>query len=412
MNKRKILVPEYFLKFKCIGSNCEDTCCIGWKVDIDRKTYKRYKKCADFEMKNKLNKNVIRNRNQASDERYAKIKLDDYAVCPFLNAEKLCEIQLKIGEQYLSNVCSAYPKVSNIINGVYEKSCFMSCPEIVRLALLNPEGISFIETEEDENIRNIVDVVYDKRNYESTLDAKKYFEEIRTLIIQLLKTREYELWERLTIIGLLCDKLQKCIDDKEINKIPELINTFTSLTIDGTFKETLESIPTNINIQMELIKEIADQRIIKGVWNSRFLRCFDECLEGIQYNDEFTVEAIGQRYLEAYDKYYVSFMKKYDYILENYLVNHVFRRMFPFDMRGNIFDSYCLLVIYYSLIKLLIIGISAYKKEELKTDDIITLVQSFSKAVEHDGKFINDIIEMMKVNKFLNMSYMVILLKN
>ena len=38
----KIRVPEYFKDFKCIASECEDTCCAGWGIVIDDETYKKY----------------------------------------------------------------------------------------------------------------------------------------------------------------------------------------------------------------------------------------------------------------------------------------------------------------------------------------------------------------------------------
>ena len=28
-----MLIPEYVKKFKCIGSECEDTCCKGWRIN-------------------------------------------------------------------------------------------------------------------------------------------------------------------------------------------------------------------------------------------------------------------------------------------------------------------------------------------------------------------------------------------
>ena len=39
-HKRSLLIPQYFKNFTCIGSDCEDSCCIGWRVDIDHNTYK------------------------------------------------------------------------------------------------------------------------------------------------------------------------------------------------------------------------------------------------------------------------------------------------------------------------------------------------------------------------------------
>ena len=39
----KTRVPDYFKQFKCIASECEDTCCAGWEIVIDDETYDMYK---------------------------------------------------------------------------------------------------------------------------------------------------------------------------------------------------------------------------------------------------------------------------------------------------------------------------------------------------------------------------------
>ena len=36
INKR---YPVYFEEFKCIGGKCEDSCCIGWNIDIYKVTF-------------------------------------------------------------------------------------------------------------------------------------------------------------------------------------------------------------------------------------------------------------------------------------------------------------------------------------------------------------------------------------
>ena len=35
----KIRTPEYYKDFKCIAGACTDTCCAGWDVDVDEKSY-------------------------------------------------------------------------------------------------------------------------------------------------------------------------------------------------------------------------------------------------------------------------------------------------------------------------------------------------------------------------------------
>lgn len=36
----KMIYPSYIEKFQCIGGKCEDNCCIGWDIDIDKETFK------------------------------------------------------------------------------------------------------------------------------------------------------------------------------------------------------------------------------------------------------------------------------------------------------------------------------------------------------------------------------------
>ena len=43
--KANMFMPKYMLTFKCIGSECVDTCCAGWDINIDEDTYKKYSNC-------------------------------------------------------------------------------------------------------------------------------------------------------------------------------------------------------------------------------------------------------------------------------------------------------------------------------------------------------------------------------
>ena len=45
---RTILVPEYYKQFQCIGGACEDTCCAGWNITVDKPTYQKYKKVKEI----------------------------------------------------------------------------------------------------------------------------------------------------------------------------------------------------------------------------------------------------------------------------------------------------------------------------------------------------------------------------
>lgn len=413
MNKKRrpLLIPQYMHSFTCIGSKCEDSCCIGWQVSIDRITYKKYQKLKEAELKPALDKYIGRNRSQPSEEDYGRIRLNSDSSCPFLTEERLCRIQARIGEQYLSDVCTTYPRTSNIINGTLEKSATLSCPEAARKALLNPEPMEFDQIEESLEARNIIKTQVDINMVKAAGRPEGYFWELRIFTIQVLQNRVYTLGERLIMLGMFYQKVEQFIQANQSAGIPNLIASYIQLIDSGAFKEELSEIPVQVAIQMELLKELADERIVRGVSSQRYIDCFKQCLQGLQYSITDMVEDIADRYQEAEKKYYRPFMNDHDYIMENYLVNFVFKNMFPFCGEKNIFNDYVMLVVHYALIKMHLIGMAALH-QGLNEELVITLIQSFVKTVEHNEQYLKLISDLLKQNGYTTMAYMAILINN
>ncbi|OMD41435.1 flagellin lysine-N-methylase [Paenibacillus odorifer] len=410
--KRIVLVPSYLEKFACIGSACEDTCCVGWRVDIDQKTYKKYKNVGNWEIKSHLSKHIKRNRSNPSEGNYAKIVMKSNNACPLLNEDKLCSIQKELGEDYLSNVCSTYPRVTNQVNEILEKSATLSCPEAARLALLNPEGIQFNEIEESIHSRNVISKKLNTNSKIAIQKMESYFWELRIFTIQVLQNRSYSLAHRVIILGMFYQKVQGYINDGNLSGIPQQIASYTILMEDGSFREGLSGISSSVAIQMQLLKELADVRVFHGIQSERYMECFGEVLHGIQYTKDSIVEEIAERYQKAYDEYYAPFMSEHEYILENYLVNYVYKNLFPRTSDENVFEAYILLVVHYSLIKLHLIGMAGHHKKAFGLDHIIKLTQSFAKTVEHNPLYLRDVIELLKKNSYTSMAYMAILINN
>lgn len=410
---KKVLQPTYMKEFKCIGSTCEDSCCAGWGITLDKGTYKKYKTSKNIKLKDLFQRNITRNRTKnPNNQNYAKINLNNKGECPFLNNEKLCNIQLELGEKYLSNVCTTYPRISSIINGQMEKSAVTSCPQVARLALLNQDGIQFEEVNEDSNAKNFI---ISNINNEDALyknKAEKYIFEIRMFSIQIIKSRDYELWERMIILGLFCKAINETCEKNEVDSIPKVIENYTEMIMQGIFKDSLKDITSQNTIQMEILKELAEEKIFIGVSNQRYVDCFSDFLLGIKYNGNISLDELANNYNKAYNDYYSKLMLKYEYILENFLVNQIFLRVFPFSKGFNIYDNYVLLTIEYSLIKMHLIGMSGFYKETFNVDLVIKLIQSFSKVVDHSDDYLKHIMKLMKDNEYTSIAYMTILVKN
>jgi lysine-N-methylase len=408
---RPLLVPQYMRQFKCIGSQCEDSCCIGWRVTIDHATYRKYNRVRDFEFSSDLNTYIKRNRSNHSEDNYAKVKLKPDNSCPFLNDERLCKIQLQLGENYLSDVCTTYPRTANLVNDVREKSATMSCPEAARLALLNPDEMEFDEITEPFETRNIINKQLDTHQLAVAHKPERYFWELRIFTIQVLQNRAYTLAERLIILGMFYHKVQSQIEASQVEQIPHTIASYTNLLDGGDLREELARIPTQVTIQMELMKKLTDERVVKGVTSQRYLDCYGQFLHGIQYTREATVEEIANRYQEAEGKYFRPFMADHEYILENYLVNHVFRNLFPFSGEKGLFENYVMMIVHYALIKMHLIGMAAFH-QGLNEELVIKLIQSFAKTVEHNQQYLQSAFRLLKDNGYTTMAYMAILINN
>lgn len=409
--KRPGLSPQYMKSFRCVGAACEDSCCVGWRVDIDRETWNKYKKIHHEELTPLIAETIKRNRSATKSEAYyAKVRLDREGACPFLK-DMLCRIQLEYGEAYLSNVCTTYPRSVNIINGVLERSASMSCPEAAKLVLLQPEPMEFDEDSVPAHTRNFIKNSINTQELKYANKAERQLWPLRIFTISVLQDRRHLLWERLVILGIFYDRVQTALNEEKANEIPALIAAHKSMLDDGSFKAAISGIPTQNTIQMELLKELADERYLSGVNNKRYLECFGEFLCGISYTADSTVEEIGRRYHDAWLNYYIPYMEEHEYILENYLVNYVFKNLFPFTGEKSLFDSYAMLILHYSLIKMHLIGIAGYRKN--LTDELVTkLIQSLSKTIEHTQIYLDRIAELIKRNGINTMAYMSILIRN
>ena len=50
-------IPDYYQNFKCTADECEDTCCAGWQIAIDRKSLGRYGKVSG-KFRRRLNRSI------------------------------------------------------------------------------------------------------------------------------------------------------------------------------------------------------------------------------------------------------------------------------------------------------------------------------------------------------------------
>ncbi|OMF61478.1 hypothetical protein BK139_06450 [Paenibacillus sp. FSL R5-0490] len=408
--KEKTLHPVYMKDFKCIGPECEDTCCASWTISIDKKSYKKYKKIANPSFQKKFKEGIkrIKDSNNSNENYYAKMKLDEKSQCSFLTDDKLCGIQQQFGESYLCHTCSVYPRIINKLDDNIEKSGTVSCPEIARLALLNKEGIQFEIIE--------VDKPYQKYNGELQSNDFKLnslehnYWNIRFFIIEILQERSIKLWERLLYIGLFVQKIQSenYTTKSELNN---LISTFKYNLVNSNVSDLFKQIPVNMETQYKILKLIAEARQIEGINHPKFQKHYNDFLKGISYSSSRHDSENLQDYKEAL-RFYLEIEREIEYIFENYLVNYVFQTMFPLNTDGNYMREYSYLILHYVLIRLHLVGIKANLEGNFNEYEIVSFIQSFSRNVGHNKGYLQKVYKFLEENSLNNLGSYTILLKN
>lgn len=386
----QLLIPEYLLKFSCIGDRCEDNCCSGWTVTLDKKTYKAYKKSNSVKLKNLFNKSIVRNRNNPTDHNYGKLKMDENFICPFLSESKLCKIHAEMGEALLSDTCYFYPRSAKKINNMLEVSASASCPEIARLALLDPEPMGFLEIHQDLHRPFVLSyVIGDTNNFSEENEPLHYFWILRVFMITILQDRRYSLDERFLLLGIVVNKVIALQESNQLRRLPILLEEYQT-QFDGVedIKKLLNITDNNIRapFSKEFVKQVSDPNVLANFPNKRYYECVVEIINGLKLegkNTDYTQEI----YMSAFENYYEPYMRGKEYILENFIVNEVFKELYPFAKVRTINESYIMLVTLYNLIKFHLIGISAHRKN-LDDEIVIKMIQTFTRVILHHNDYI------------------------
>lgn len=132
----KLYALKYYKDFKCIAGKCEHSCCIGWEIDIDADTLKKYKKLSGGYGK------AVKESISAKGTPHFKLSAEDR--CPHLDENGLCRIILNLGEDYLCDICREHPRFYNFTD-VAEVGLGMSCVEAARVILASPDFAEITE---------------------------------------------------------------------------------------------------------------------------------------------------------------------------------------------------------------------------------------------------------------------------
>lgn len=381
----KIRVPDYFNDFKCIASECEDTCCAGWGIVIDEESYNRYMK-VQGEFGERLRSEIV---TEGSENIFV-LKGDD---CPFLTENKMCDIYNNLGEDSLCYTCRQYPRVMEEFGSLREICLSLSCPEACRIILRSDKKIVFNITENDEEVTSYNDI-----------NAMLYLNlmQCRSIVFKILQDRSIELNKRISIVLKFTSEVQEKIDLNNIQGIKSVIEKYSDFAIIEDVVKDLENYKDKENIKYNNINKI--------------FKVFKE-LKHINPNDPLGLEDALRYFWQSEDdkEIYLEKHKEFDeyfkdkiYKFENILVYFVFRyfmkAVFDYDVSAKIKTA----IVSYIMIKELYVVRWIEEGGKLSEKDLVDIAHTYSKDVEHLEENIETLAEIFETNEVFNIDNMIL----
>lgn len=419
MHQTQLIKATYTDNFRCIGSACEDTCCQGWMIPIERAANDKFRILPSGPLRSLIDANVVltpQSDGNAKSATFATFRMTASKACPLLSEDRLCRIHSECGEAFLPHACATYPRIVCVIGDIEEKALALSCPEAARLVLLSPALLNADHLVITEPLHG---PPAGDDHVEDAGSLQPWFWSIREFSLGLIRNRAYPLWQRLFLLGVFCRGLDSLGKGDPKYSFPVFLHDFETAVASGTLPAAMDAVPADLGQQLDVVLRLAGILLHRSNVHPRFVECTQAFGAGIGNGPNATFESITAHYVSAYEQYYKPFFERRPHILENYLINTIIRCQFPFGREAmrtgapsSMTREHALLTAQFALIKGFLIGVAGFHGEAFSTDHVVHTVQSVSKHFEHHTEFLDQAHALLVESRMDGNRGVAILLRN
>lgn len=203
----RYIIPDYYKEFQCTADQCEDTCCAGWQIMIDRKSLRNYGKVTgDF--RKKMFRSV--------DWMKGSFRQDKDKRCAFLNENNLCDLYANLGKKSLCRTCRLYPRHVEEFENVREITLSVSCPEVAKILMGREEPVRFL-TYAKEGEEEYED--FDSFLYSILVDA-------REKMLDIMQNRKLSVGIRIGLLLGMAHDIQVRVNHESMLSCNEVIERY------------------------------------------------------------------------------------------------------------------------------------------------------------------------------------------
>ncbi|MFO1345218.1 MAG: flagellin lysine-N-methylase [Rhodocyclaceae bacterium] len=373
------VMPRYAAAFECTGNACEDTCCAGWNITIDALTLKACSSANPPHLTERLKRFVVPipppERGAGGDP--ARLALVPETQCCAFLEQGLCAIHRDLGEDYLSNTCSTFPRRARNLSGRVEYALDLACPEAARKALLSENALDLIEAPVTLRPATVTSLVPQDRLTPLQID------EIRGFCFQLMRVGDLLPWQRLVVIGHFCHQLEQLTTTPAPLDVMSFLDDFVRQVENGSMVARLTDAPANIAGQAQLFFKL---------WQGQAERKNSPTQDLVQ---NAVARGLGVDSPQAEPSDWAPLIRNYQaglsrirpaleeapFLLHNYLMNEMFREMFPFGA-ATPFRHFLGLLVRFGLLRLMLGGVGN-SGMETNAAQLVRITQVCSRLYPH-----------------------------
>ena len=367
-------VPEYMQDFECIGKDCIDSCCIGWNVEIDKKTFKKYENSQNKKIK-LISQQFLVKTDTKSDISYGKLA-DHNNCCPFLSEEKLCNAYSLLGKENLSIGCSTYPRVIKKFDKIGFIAGDLSCPEIARLCLNKPN--LKIKKVKQNKLLNI----FNSKNVFSLEISKKIPDKISDFIEKIFYQINFRnnLFEALEQIIISYEKIFKNRNYKSFSK------------------DQNEKIKDNsLLFETKILANICFSNLTS---QSRYTTICKISANKSKYFKISESEFI-EKFINTYRTKFSEFREKNEFIFKNFFINEFIKNIEGLISSKDFFDDLIReVILFLSLTNFLLVCQLFEENKKLTINSYVEILSAVIKKIQssHQKKNIKSFLKKLDNN--------------
>ncbi|WP_303814506.1 flagellin lysine-N-methylase [Selenomonas ruminantium] len=367
---------DFIDDFVCDGFYCNSRCCREWRIDIDKSTWKRYKKLKDKTLRVEIKAKTKYLENMRSYAFYICEK-EDYR-CPFLEEDKLCRIQKKMGEEYIPDICATYPRTYVQYPTHRADNLLLSCPLAGKLLLSQNNLLQLSEKGRKPKRNSMVNV---SAWYSVVMN---YMLVIQKAGIAILQNKQLNIRQRLFSLFVFGDGLQSLFakEDQDVHAYIKKFNEEQQVEI-GRMADNFSTINSKfLKDFFGVVDEVLSSR--QGIISAREEQYAQKLVNFYGLTDGNSIERICELYREAQAAWQKYIAMKFPYFTENYLVYQFFGTRQPVAVQGSIIQNMSAFLIYFRIWQMFMMVLAATEKDDLTEYQVVECMGYVTKLIEHD----------------------------